>query len=346
MRMALLVVAVAAPVLAGGWWWFRDSPLVAVEHVQLRGVSGPEAAAIDGALTTAARRMSTLDVRSGSLLAAVAPFRVVREVHAVARFPHGLSITVVEQLPVAALTVASERTAVAADGTVLGPALLTGSLPTLDASSEPLTGRRVTAGAVLASLAVLGAAPAPLARLIARAYSGPEGLTIAMRSGLLVYFGDSSRPHAKWLSLARVLADPSSAGASYVDVRLPERPAAGFPAGVTAPDESASGTEAAAGEQAPASEESTVAALAAGLNTTDGAAPASAGAPATGEPESSPSSTEQATAPAPQQTTTSGEQPTTPAPEQTATSAQPLAGGAAAAQGTPGEAGGQAASGG
>ena len=53
-----------------------------------------------------------------------------------------------------------------------------------------------------------------------------------MRNGLLVYFGDAARPHAKWLSLARVLADPSSAGASYVDVRVPERPAAGFAGGV------------------------------------------------------------------------------------------------------------------
>ncbi len=61
--------------------------------------------------------------------------------------------------------------------------------------------------------------------------SGRAGLTVAMRDGLLVYFGDASRPHAKWLALAAVLADSSSAGADYVDVRLPERPAAGFPPG-------------------------------------------------------------------------------------------------------------------
>ena len=34
-----------------------------------------------------------------------------------------------------------------------------------------------------------------------------------MHSGLLAYFGDATRPHAKWLSLARVLADPGAAGA-------------------------------------------------------------------------------------------------------------------------------------
>ena len=52
-----------------------------------------------------------------------------------------------------------------------------------------------------------------------------------MRNGLLVYFGDATRPHAKWLSLADVLADPSSAGASYVDVRLPVAPRRRLPRG-------------------------------------------------------------------------------------------------------------------
>jgi cell division protein FtsQ len=275
-RIALLGALVALPLLGGGWLWLRDSPLVAVEHVQIAGVAGPEARAIDAALTGAAHRMSTLDVRSGSLLAAVAPFRVVREVHAIASFPHRLSIRVVEQPPVAALTVGSSRSAVAADGVVLGPALLTSSLPTLSGgAAQPLVGRRLSNAGLLASLAVLGAAPAPLAKFVARAYAGPMGLTVAMRSGLLVYFGDATRPHAKWLSLARVLADPSSAGASYVDVRLPERPAAGFAAGVVPPADSAAGTAPTGGEQAGdehagASEESTVAALAAGLDQAGG----------------------------------------------------------------------------
>ncbi len=93
---------------------------------------------------------------------------------------------------------------------------------------EPARGQRLHNAALLESLSVLGAAPPLLARLAQRAYEGPRGLTVAMKNGLLVYFGDSSRPHAKWLSLARVLADKSSAGALYVDVRLPERPAAGM----------------------------------------------------------------------------------------------------------------------
>jgi cell division protein FtsQ len=293
LRNALLCLLASLPLLGGGWLWLRDSPLVAVEHVQISGVAGPEAGAIEAALTSEARRMSTLDVHASSLLAAVAPFRMVRAVHAVASFPHRLRIRVLEQPPVAALTVGSWRTAVAADGVVLGPALLTSSLPTLEGVAEPVTGARLSSPGLLASLTVLGAAPAPLARFVVRTITGPMGLTVAMRSGLLVYFGDASRPRAKWLSLVRVLADPSSAGASYVDVRLPERPAAGFPAGVTPPADSAAGAggEQTGDERAGASEESTVAALAASLSQAGGVGTSTGAA---GEPSSTgtePSST-------------------------------------------------------
>jgi cell division protein FtsQ len=304
LRNALLCLAASLPLLGGGWLWLKDSPLVAVEHVQISGVAGPQAGAIEAALTSEARRMSTLDVHTSSLLAAVAPFRMVRAVHVAASFPHRLRISVVEQPPVAALTVGSWRTAVAADGVVLGPALLTSSLPTLDGVAEPASGARLSSAGLLASLSVLGAAPAPLARFVVRAFTGPMGLTVAMRSGLLVYFGDASRPHAKWLSLARVLADSTSAGASYVDVRLPERPAAGFPAGVTPPANSATGAggEQAGNERAGASEESTVAALAAGLSQAGGggASTGAAGEPASagGEPASTGSESAPAGAPA------------------------------------------------
>jgi cell division protein FtsQ len=282
---------------------------VAVEHVQISGVQGPEAAAVDAALARAARRMSTLDVRPGRLIAAAAPYRVVREVQAIPSFPHGLRIRVIEQLPVASLIVAGGRTAMAADGVVLGPALLSDSLPVLAgeaslARSGQSTGQRVHGASLLASLAVLGAAPAQLAKATARVFTGAKGVTVAMRNGLRVYFGDASRAHAKWLSLARVLADPSSAGAAYVDVRLPERPAAGF-TGTVAPQAGAAGAE-----PASASEPTTAAELASrlaaalggsssGTSTSTGAVPA----------ESKPS--------APTRTTPTGspEGASTPAPE-------------------------------
>jgi len=278
LRIALLAALIAVPLLGCGWLWLRQSPFVSVQRVQISGVHGPDAAAVQSALTDAARGMSTLDVHTGALLAAVAQFRVVREVRAVPRFPHSLRIEVVEQLPVAALVAGGVRTAVAADGVVLGPALLSGSLPSVTGAVELAAGKRVSDANLLSALTVLGAAPAPLARLAERAFMGPHGLTVAMRNGLLVYFGDATRPHAKWLSLVHVLADPSSSGASYVDVRLPSRPAAGFPAGVTPPSSSV-GANGAGGAQG--SSESAVSSLAAGLSSgTEATSKTAAEAPA------------------------------------------------------------------
>ncbi len=254
----------ALPLLGAGWLWLRSSPFVAVHDVQIIGVHGPEAAEVQAALGASARRMSTLDVNAGALTAAVASLRVVRSVRAIPRFPHGLALEVTEQLPVAILTAAGARTAVAADGVVLGPALISGALASVSGPVAPPVGRRLGGAGLLEDLAVLGAAPGLLAKHVERAFTGAKGLTLSMRNGLLVYFGDDADAHAKWLSLARVLADPSSAGASYVDVRLPSHPAAGFPAGVTPPDGAAQ--EQSSSEDAGAAE-STVASLAGRLST-------------------------------------------------------------------------------
>jgi len=300
LRTGLLTALIALPALSGGWLWLRDSPLVSVERVQVSGVHGPEAAAIEATLARTAQHMTTLDVRSGVLLSAVAPYRVVREVQAKPNFPHGIKIRVVEQLPVAVLTVPGGKTAVAADGVLLGPALVSGSLPLLGGELSHsavgrLTGQGVRGGSLLATLTVLGAAPAPFQKAITRAYMGPEGVTVAMRSGLLVYFGDAGRPHAKWISLARVLADPSSAGASYVDVRSPERPGAGL-AGTASPTTNA--TTASNAEAASASEPVTAAQLAAGLTAALGGGSSSSTPTGAGEASGAATSTEAASPPA------------------------------------------------
>jgi cell division protein FtsQ len=283
LRGALLALVAGLALLAGGWALLRHSSLVAVERVRISGVHGPDARAIEAALSGAARHMSTLDVRPAALRAAVAPFRLVRELSATPSFPHGLHISVIEQLPVAAVLAGGQRTAVAADGVLLGPALLSGSLPTLGGGPEALAGQRLKSPSLLAAASILGVAPAPLAKLVARTFTGPKGLTVAMRNGLRAYFGDATRPHAKWLALARVLADPRVAGASYVDVRLPERPAAGFAAGTAGPTSTGSGTTTAGPEQESA---------AAALSTALAAAAGGGSSPATESSPAAPASTQ------------------------------------------------------
>jgi cell division protein FtsQ len=283
LRIALLVLLIAAPLLAGGWLWLRQSSFVSVQRVHVSGARGADAHAIDAALTAAARRMSTLAVDSGALRAAVAAYPAVSGVRVRSHFPHGLSIDVIEQPAVAALTVAGTKTAVAANGVVLGPGAVSGSLPLLTGASLPAPGQRLHDTTLLGAVTLLGAAPSPLAKRVTRAYSSSKGLTFELSGGLRAYFGDATRAHAKWLALAAVLAEQSSAGASYVDVRVPERPAAG---GLTlSPEGTAEGESS---TTAPTSSESSEA-LAEGLSSAAGtSSPASTSASQESE-EASPS---------------------------------------------------------
>ena len=93
-------------------------------------------------------------------------------------------------------------------------------------ATRSAAGERLDAGTTRA-VALLAAAPGALRAKVSPAVdrrSRVDGLA-ARRAAHR--FGRAERPGAKWLAAARVLADRSSAGATYVDVRLPERPVAG-----------------------------------------------------------------------------------------------------------------------
>lgn len=222
-----LAIALGLIVLLAGVAWFalRDSSLVSIKSVQIRGVHGVEAPAIRDALTRAARGQSTVHVNVGALMAAVAPYHVVKGLQVSSSFPHGVRIRVVEQLPVADVVAGNARTAVAADGTILSPDLVSPAVPQISVGALPP--KRLADPHVLGQLSVLGAAPAPLAPRMNRIWVGAGGIAVGMSNGPMIIFGDASRPHAKWAAAAAVLADSGSAGASYIDVRIPERPAAG-----------------------------------------------------------------------------------------------------------------------
>jgi cell division protein FtsQ len=217
--------AAVLALLAGGWLWLRDSSLVAVRQVSVSGVSGSDAPRVRAALQDAARDMTTLHVRNGQLATAVEPFPAIRSVDADADFPHRLRIVVHEHVAVAAIAAGSQRVAVAADGTLLRDTTTRG-LPVIAMPVSP-GGDRLSDRGALRAAALLAAAPAPLRAKIRRVYVGPRGLTAPLQNGPLLYFGGADRLRAKWTAATIVLADRSSTGATYVDVRLPERPAAG-----------------------------------------------------------------------------------------------------------------------
>jgi cell division protein FtsQ len=222
---AAVAFAVVFALIAGAWLWLRDSPLVAVERVTVTGVSGPDAARVREALESAARDMTTLHVRDGELRTAVDPYPAVLGVKTDADFPHGLRIVVHERNPVGTVVAGEQRVPVAADGTLMRTTTSAG-LPQIAAKALP-GGSHASDPQVRRAVAVLSAAPPALRARVRRVYVGDRGWTLPLRDGPTLYFGGSERLAAKWAATATVLADPTSAGATYLDVRLPERPAAG-----------------------------------------------------------------------------------------------------------------------
>src|SRR4051794_9638276 len=223
-RFTLGMLAVAV-LLVPGWFLLRDSPLVSVDKVNITGVSGPQAAEISQALTDAAKRMTTLDVDQAQLADAVHEFPVVARIKAHGRLLHTLDIQVSERLPVAALANRDRRMAVASDGTILANTL-TKDLPLVPVAAPP-GGTMLAEHKAQQMVTMLGAASAELRPHIERASIGDQGLTVRLANGPELYFGDTSRLAAKWAAAERVLADYSARGAAYIDVRVPERPAAG-----------------------------------------------------------------------------------------------------------------------
>jgi cell division protein FtsQ len=139
--------------------------------------------------------------------------------------PHGLRIDVRERNPVATIVAGARRVPVAADGTLM-PTTPASDLPEIAAKALP-GGTHASAADIRRALAVLTAAPPALRARVRRVYVGPHGITVPLDDGPTLYLGGSERLRAKWIAAATVLADRSSAGATYLDLRLPERPAAG-----------------------------------------------------------------------------------------------------------------------
>jgi cell division protein FtsQ len=226
-RKATVVAAtlLALVVLGAMFLWLRDSSLVGVRQVDITGVSGSQADDIRGALTDAARDMTTLHVRKDVLRDAVQSYPVVRELHADADFPHRLRITVNSYDPIGSMELGGRSVAIARDGTVLDGTPTKGL--TAIAATGSAAGTKITGTEATKLVRLLAAAPAPLRSRALRAYKGPNGLAVDLRDGPRLDFGDLAQVDAKWLAAAAVLADEDSRGASYVDVRLPERPVAG-----------------------------------------------------------------------------------------------------------------------
>ena len=221
----LVIAAAVVALLALGWIWLRDSPFVAVDDVTVTGVSGPNAQRIRTVLEDAARDMTTLHVSKGDLDSAIAAYPQVKGLRVTTHFPHGMDIAVTEHNPVAVIVANGKRVPVAGDGRFLR-SVAPGDLATVQMSAVP-GGDKLTDPRAVSAVEMLAAAPSALRARVQNVWTGGHGLSARLSNGPLLYFGTTERLDAKWAAITRVLEDPEAAGALYLDVRIPERTAAG-----------------------------------------------------------------------------------------------------------------------
>ncbi|HEU0024213.1 MAG TPA: cell division protein FtsQ/DivIB [Thermoleophilaceae bacterium] len=238
-RRWLVIGSVLALVLGAAYrLWVRDSPFVSVDRVTVTGLSTKDAKRVRAALVSTARTMTTLHVERDRLERVVAGYPVVRALEIETDFPHGLAIRVVEHEPAALAATGGDRVPVAADGTVLEGLPVEGRLPVIRTDGE-IEGARLADDAALGAARVAGAAPTPLLRRVEEIErDGRRGYVAQLRDGPELVFGAAAQLRSKWSAAARVLADAETQGATYVDLRVPGRPAVGgLPAVSTVPAE-------------------------------------------------------------------------------------------------------------
>jgi cell division protein FtsQ len=172
--------------------------------------------------------MTTLHVDRQRLEETAAGYPIVASIEVEPDFPNGLRIHVIEHRPVALLDAGGRTVPVAGDGSVLASLRVDGDLPTIELSGA-LPARRLPPGAALDAARVAGAAPPAIVRRLESVgrEGGARGVVAQIADGPEIVFGAATRVDAKWAATLRVLADEESAGASYLDVRIPERPVAG-----------------------------------------------------------------------------------------------------------------------
>ena len=213
-------------------WWLAQGPLLAVEHVTVRGYDRPDRDALVAAIEKAASGGTMVSPPVDDVRAAAAAFPWVASVSVQRDWPRGVTVDVDTARAVAIAAAArGDAALVAESGRVLGPVPDDAGLGWLRVPAPPPLAGYALPDADRAALAFLAALPPQASRRVRRLGMDATGaLSGRIDGGPSLRLGRPEHLAAKARALGLVLAQVPSedvSSAAYIDLRVPKRPAIG-----------------------------------------------------------------------------------------------------------------------
>lgn len=218
--VVLGLVTVVILLVSGGEWVVRSS-LFRVRHVSVVGVRHESVAAVIAA-TGLAKDPPIVDVNATTLDQRLSRFAWIQSVAVTKHWPDRVVVTVTERTAVAvAFRTAHDLVYVDATGHDLGPAPLTADLPTL-VYDKPHAGTWPFLRAGRAAAYVASQLPVAFSHQVSRVSVNAAGsVSLAMTTPVTFVLGPASNLHAKFVSIASVIAHARLVPGDVVDVSVP-----------------------------------------------------------------------------------------------------------------------------
>jgi cell division protein FtsQ len=224
-RRRLFVVVLALAVLLTAAWGVSKSPLLAVDHVRVRGVQHLTAPEIEDAA-----RVHTGDamvwIDTGNAVAGIEALPYVASATLTREWPHTVRIVVRERRPAAWVAGPSSKALVDGTGRVLETVDQppSGMPELLGAHVVPPPGGRVDA---LDAAKVAGALHGIAAAGTKSVETTDHGVVLHLLSGVEIRMGEPNDIDVKVRAALAVLGASAGAPVSYVDVSVPTNPVRG-----------------------------------------------------------------------------------------------------------------------
>jgi cell division septal protein FtsQ len=232
-RTALLATLAGAAALAGGWWIVTGPP-ARIHGVSVTGYRGPDRALLEAWVRAIARDGTVTSPPTGEIRAALARFPWVERVDVSRVFPRAIRVDVTQAKAVAvAVPDRGPRMLLSPEGRVLGPAPSRAHLARIRVSgTAPPAGARLADPQSRVGLELAAAlGPALSARLRAvRVRAGALAAHLAAGPDLRLGPPDDIERKARAIvAVLDRLTPEERRSAAYIDVSVPDQPAAGPP---------------------------------------------------------------------------------------------------------------------